>query len=157
LPGHLPHPRPQGGRHRPRESLAGWLHRAAFRAALEAKAARRRSRLRQVTTMPEPEAAVEPVVWSDLRPLLDQELDRLPDKYREAVVLCDLRGKTRKEAAHHLGVPEGTLSGRLTTARRMLARRLARRGLALSPAGLAAVLSQNAALACVPAALADSV
>jgi RNA polymerase sigma factor (sigma-70 family) len=106
---------------RERESVASWLHRAAFRAALEADAARRRSRERQVYAMPEPEAVVEPDVWSDMRPLLDQELDQLPDKYREAIVLCDLQGKTRKEAARQLGVPEGTLSGRLTTARRMLA------------------------------------
>ena len=59
--------------------------------------------------MPEPEAAVAGSAWSDLRLLLDQELDRLPDRYREAVVLCDLEGKTRKEAARQLGVPEGTL------------------------------------------------
>src|SRR5262245_46610582 len=72
--------------------------------------------------------------WLDVRPLLDQELNSLPDRYREAVVLRDLEGKTRREAARLLGVPEGTLSGRLTTARRMLGRRLARRGVTL-PAG----------------------
>jgi RNA polymerase sigma factor (sigma-70 family) len=138
---------------RKREAVARWLRRTAFRAALEANAARRRSRERQVRALPEPEAAVGGDAWSDLRPLLDQELERLPDKYREAVVLCDLEGKTRKEAAQRLGVPEGTLSGRLTTARRMLAGRLARRGLTISGGALAAILSAGAVSAGVPKAL----
>jgi RNA polymerase sigma factor (sigma-70 family) len=130
---------------RKRESVASWLHRTAFRAALEANSVRRRSRERQVSTMPEPEAPVAGDVWNDLRPLIDQELDRLADKYREAVVLCDLEGKTRKEAAQQLGVPEGTLSGRLTTARRMLAGRLAGRGLTVSDETWAATMSGTAA------------
>src|SRR5262245_42402961 len=138
---------------RKRESVASWLHRAAFRTALEASAARRRCRERQVIAMPEPEAAVAEDVWRDLRPLLDRELDRLPDKYREAVVLCDLEGKTRKEAARQLGVPAGTLSGRLTMARRMLAGRLARHGLTISGGALAAMLSEGAVSACVPKSL----
>src|SRR5262249_23680851 len=62
---------------------------------------------------------------------------RLPERYRCAVLLCDLEGRTRKEAARRLGLPEGTLSGRLTTARRRLADRLARRGVALPNAPLA--------------------
>src|SRR5262249_1633609 len=128
-------------------------HRAAFRAALEANAARRRSRERQVSAMPETEAAVLEDVSGELRALLEQELDRLPDKYRDAVVLCDLEGKTRKQAAQQPGIPEGTLSGRLTTARRMLAGRLARRGLTISGGALAAILSEGAASACVPKSL----
>ena len=62
---------------------------------------------------------------SDLQFALDQELSRLPDKYRVGIVLCDLEGKTRKEAARQLGLPEGTLAGRLTRGREMLAKRLA--------------------------------
>src|SRR5262249_1559895 len=85
--------------------------------------------------------------------ILDQELNRLPDRYRVPVVLCDLEGGTRREVARRLGVPEGTLSGRLTTARRMLARRLARQGVTLSAGALAAALSQGAVSACVPAPL----
>jgi RNA polymerase sigma factor (sigma-70 family) len=142
---------------RQRESVGSWLYGVAFRAALEAKAARRRSRERQVGAVPEPEAVVESDVWHDVRPLPDQELSRLPDKYREAVVLCDLEGKTRKEAARQLGVPEGTLSGRLTTARRMLAGRLARHGLAVSGGALAAVLYQGAASVAVGQAAAAGV
>jgi RNA polymerase sigma factor (sigma-70 family) len=138
---------------RHRESVGSWLYGTAYRAALEAKAVRRRSRETQVSAMPEPEVTSERVVWADMRPVLDQELSGLGDKFQEAIVLCDVEGKTRKEAARQLGIPEGTLSGRLTTARRMLARRLARRGLTLSVGALAVALSQGAASACVPRAL----
>jgi RNA polymerase sigma factor (sigma-70 family) len=138
---------------RQRELVANWLHGAAYRAALEAKTTRRRVRERQVDTMPERAAVVEAEVWLDLRPVLDQELARLPDRYRVAVILCDLEGKTRRQAARQLGIAVGTLSGRLTTARRRLARQLARHGLALSVGTLAAALSQRAATAGVPAPL----
>jgi hypothetical protein len=106
--------------------------------------------------MPEPEARPEMDLWHDLQPLLDQELSRLPDKYRVPLVLCDLEGKTRKEVAGQLKIPEGTLSSRLTTARRMLAKRLARHGLAVSGGALAVALSQKAALGCVPTSVVSS-
>jgi len=141
-----------------RELVGNWLYGVAYRTALDARAAatRRRTRERQVSPMPEPEAGDGVDVWSDLRPLLDRELNRLPDKYRVPVVLCDLEGRPRKEVARQLGIPEGTLSGRLTTARRTLARRLARHGLALSGAALAAALTQGAASACVSSPLVAS-
>src|SRR5262249_30743344 len=77
-------------------------------------------------------------------------LSRLPDKYRVVILVCDLQGKTRKEAARQLELPEGTVAGRLARARGMLAQRLARHGLAVSGATLAEVLSRGAASACVP-------
>jgi RNA polymerase sigma factor (sigma-70 family) len=138
-----------------RELVGNWLHGTAYRAALEARAARRRSRERQVNPMPEPEAPTTER-WEDLRPFLDRELSRLPEKFRVPVVLCDLEGRTRREVARQLGIPEGTLSGRLTTARRKLARRLTRHGVLLSGAGLATVLSQSSVSACVPVPLAIS-
>jgi hypothetical protein len=83
-------------------------------------------------------------------------LSRLPDRYRSVIVLCDLQGKTRRQAAEHLGVPPGTVAGRLARARALLARRLARHGPVISAGALAMVLSQNAAPACVPAPLVSS-
>jgi RNA polymerase sigma factor (sigma-70 family) len=138
-----------------REVLAGWLYRVAYRTALEAKAkaSQRRARERQVEQMPHPEVA--PAEAQDWRPLLDRELDALPQKYRVAILLCDLEGKTRREAARHLGLSEGTLSSQLARARRLLARRLGRHGLALSGGALAMTLADRASAA-VPAALASS-
>src|SRR5262249_38387249 len=140
-----------------KDKVANWLYGVAHHTALKARAtgARRRSREKQVTAMPEP-ASRPSDLWDDLQPLLDQELSRLPDKYRAVIVLCDLEGKTRKEAARHFRVPEGTVASRLATARGLLAKRLARSGLVVSGAALAAVLSQKAALACVPYAVASA-
>jgi RNA polymerase sigma factor (sigma-70 family) len=141
-----------------RDLLGNWLYGVAYRTALDARAAsiRRRARERQVSPMPEPEAGGGADVWSDLRPLLDQELSRLPDKYRVPVVLCDLEERTLRDVARQLGIPAGTLSGRLTTARRLLASRLARHGLALSGTALTAALYQGTASAGVPAPLVAS-
>jgi RNA polymerase sigma factor (sigma-70 family) len=141
---------------RRRELLGSWLYGTAYRAALEARTARRRSRERQVHAMPEPVAPAAAHGWDDARPVLDEELSRLPDRYRVPVVLCDLQGLTRRDAARQLGVAEGTLSGRLTTARRRLALRLRRRGVVLSGAALASLLAGSSAAAGVPAPLALS-
>jgi RNA polymerase sigma factor (sigma-70 family) len=134
-----------------RELVANWLYGVAHQTALKARAtaAKRKGRERQVTEMPEP-AIAEQDQWHDLQPLLDGELSRLPDTYRAVIVLCDLEGKTRKEAARQLACPEGTVAGRLARARAMLANRLAQRGVVLSGGALAAVLSQNVASAVVP-------
>jgi RNA polymerase sigma factor (sigma-70 family) len=137
---------------KPREMVVNWLYGVAHRTALKARAtaAKRAARERRLMDLPEPEAAPAKDVWSDLRPFLDQELSRLPDKYRSTILLCDLEGKSRKEAACRLKIPEGTLSSRLTTARAKLARRLARHGLAVSGGALAVVLSEKAASGAVP-------
>src|ERR1043166_120913 len=136
----------------PREMVGNWLYGVAHQTALKANAtaAKRRTREKQVTEMPEP-ASAEQEHWTDLQPILDQEISRLPDKYRVVVVLCDLDGKTRAQAAQQLGWPEGTVAGRLARARATLAKRLTQRGIVLSGGSLAAVLTQLAASACVPA------
>src|SRR5438445_479204 len=79
---------------------------------------------------------------ADLRAVIDDELARLPDKYRSAVVLCDLEGLSRKDAAVRLRVPEGTLSSRLAHARKVLAGRLTRRGITASAGGIATALGR---------------
>jgi RNA polymerase sigma factor (sigma-70 family) len=141
----------------PREMVANWLYGVAHQTALHSRrtAVRRTTRERQVAHMPEPLPS-EQVPWHDLQPLLDQELARLPDKYRVAIVLCDLEGKTRKEAARQLDCPEGTLAARLARGRVLLAKRLARHGLAISGGGLAALLAQSPASAGVPPSLVAS-
>jgi len=135
----------------PREMVRNFLYGVAHQTALQARrtAARRRAREVQMTVMPDAEAVPEDR-WPDVQPLLDEELSRLPDNYRAVVVLCDLDGRTRKEVAHQLGCPEGTVAGRLARARAMLAKRLTKRGVTLSGGALAAVLAQNVASAVVP-------
>jgi RNA polymerase sigma factor (sigma-70 family) len=134
----------------PRAMVANWLHGVAHQTALKARAnaARRKGRERQVADLPEPQAAPEEYP-SDLGPLLDQELIRMPEKYRAVVILCDLEGKTRREAAGLLGVPEGTVAGRLARARAMLAARLRRRGLDPTNVMMAGALSQSALPVCL--------
>jgi hypothetical protein len=79
-------------------------------------------------------------------------LSALPEKYRAPIVLCDLEGLSYREAATRLRCPPGTLSGRLTRARALLARRMARHGLTVTAAALAALLAQDAS-ASLPASL----
>jgi RNA polymerase sigma factor (sigma-70 family) len=134
--------------------LGNWLYGVAYRTALAARkeAARRRVKEANVVPRTEPE-----LTWDDLWPVLDQELERLPEKYRAVVVLCDLEGKTRKEAARDLSLPEGTVASRLAQARTMLAKRLARRGLAVSEGALLTVLSQHAAVSVSSAVVSSTI
>ncbi len=140
-----------------RETVGNWLYGVAHQTAVRMRAmvAKRGVRERQVTVMPEP-ATAEQYVWNDLAPVLDEELSRLPDKYRVLIVLCDLEGVTRKDVARRLNIPEGTAASRLATARAMLANRLARRGIVLSGVLLGAVLSQQSAWASVPTTVVSS-
>lgn len=135
----------------PREHVANWLYGVANQTAKKARAtrAKRKGREKQVTDMPEP-AVTDRDCWLDLRPILDQELSRLPDKYRVVIVLSDLEGMTRSEVAHSLGVAEGTVASRLVRGRALLTDRLSGRGVALSGTALAVILGQNVASAGVP-------
>ncbi len=105
--------------------------------------------------MPEP-MAVPDNIRDDLAEALDRELSRLPEKYRTPIILCDLEGRTHREAASQLGWPIGTVSSRLSRARSMLAKRLTRRGMSLSGGSLAVLLAQESASASMPARLIDS-
>jgi RNA polymerase sigma factor (sigma-70 family) len=137
-----------------RELLAGWLYGVALRVASRLRAdIRRRDRQRRDLDLSEAAAAFGADV-SDLPALLDEEVGRLPTRYRRPVVLCYLQGQSNEEAARQLSWPVGTVKGRLSRARDMLRTRLARRGVALSAAAVAEALAANKAAALSPALLA---
>jgi RNA polymerase sigma factor (sigma-70 family) len=140
-----------------REMLANWLYAVAHQTAMKARSAifRRRKREHQVPDMPEPEPVQQDPV-GDFLQLLDQEISRLPERYRMPIILCDLEGSTHREAAAQLGWPIGTVSGRLSRARALLARRLSRRGLIVSGGSLALLISAGAVKAGPPASLVAS-
>jgi RNA polymerase sigma factor (sigma-70 family) len=129
------------------EQLANWLFGVARRTAARARVLAGRHRARE-HPLPDdvPTETGEPDPWSDLRPVLDEELERLPARYRAPLVLCYLEGRTYSEAARALGWAEGTVSGRLARARDILRDRLTRRGLALSAGTLVTVLSGGSSL-----------
>jgi RNA polymerase sigma factor (sigma-70 family) len=129
------------------DRLANWLYGVAYRVAHKArqKATRRNQRDRQSEAMPNSTDLLD-FEWMELQSALDDELNRLPEKYRAPLVLCYLCGKTNIEAAELLGWPGGSISARLARAREALRRRLNRRGLSLS-AGLLALLLANKGMA----------
>src|SRR5262249_21683839 len=141
---------------RPRGLVGNWLYGVAHTTALKARAmsSRRAAKEREAAARPRPEREVAAETWERLQALLDQELQALPDKYRAAIVLCDLEGRPLKEAARQLGCPLGTVGTRLARGRSLLARRLARHGLTLVGGVLATVLSHNLATAQLPGPLA---
>jgi RNA polymerase sigma factor (sigma-70 family) len=140
-----------------REALGSWLYGVAYRVALKAQAdiVRRRKHERQAANRAEDRAQPEGT-RDDLRPLLDEEVNRLPDKYRQPIVLCYFEGKTYQEAARLLGWPAGTTSVRLARARELLRTRLALRGLALTSCALAAWLAERTASAAEVCLLAEA-
>jgi RNA polymerase sigma factor (sigma-70 family) len=141
-----------------RHELVGhWLYGVAYRTAMKARAmsAKRRAKERQVVATAQPESPAGDGS-EELLARLDAELSRLPEKYRVPVLLCDLQGKSRRDAAQMLGLAEGTLSSRLAYAKKLLSRRLARDGAVISAGALAVLLSQGAAPGCVPRPLLNS-
>jgi RNA polymerase sigma factor (sigma-70 family) len=148
----------RAGSVRQRELVGHWLYGVARQTARKAQATARRRQQREIQGMAPPDVQLpEPGPSHELEPFLDQELGRLPEKYRVAIVLCDLGGKTRKEAARQLGVPEGTLAGRLARGRALLAKRLARHDQAVSGGALAAVLLRQAAWARMPVVMTSTI
>jgi RNA polymerase sigma factor (sigma-70 family) len=139
-----------------REAVAGWLHGVAYRTAMKAKrsAARRRNHEARLRDLP-PRQTPSPS-WDDVQSVLDEEVGRLPEPFRAAFVLCVLQGKSGPEAATELGVKEGTMSSRLTRARKQLQQQLSRRGIQLSALLAALSLAEGGVKAAVPAALAHA-
>jgi RNA polymerase sigma factor (sigma-70 family) len=139
-----------------RELLANWLYGVACRVALRARRSRRGAGLPAAEGLPgdEPDPA-EAAARRDLERLLDEEVRRLPDNYRRAVVLCYLQGYSYSEAARQLGRPPGTVATWLARARERLRGRLVRRGLGVPATGLAGLLAADRLSAAVPPALVE--
>jgi RNA polymerase sigma factor (sigma-70 family) len=135
-----------------RNLLGPWLYTVAARAAHRVLAVKRRTQTRERSVNPMPEPMVsgraEPNDWL---PLLDHALQSLPDKFRAPLILCDLEGQSREEAAQNLAVPQGTLSSRLARGRDLLRIRLLRRSVAVSVTGVAGALATQASAAVSPA------
>ena len=132
------------------KSLGPWLHAVATRVALKARGkASRRWLLERKAAVSAAVKGPDYLVWTDLRPVLDDAVAHLTEKYRVPFVLCYLQGRTVAEIARQLNHPKGTVAARLARAREQLRGRLARRGLALSMAALTVALSENAAPASV--------
>jgi RNA polymerase sigma factor (sigma-70 family) len=131
---------------RKKAALSSWLHGVACRTASNLRREQeRRHRREQDVEPPAPRDAGDDVSWQEVRVILDEELEHLPERLRSPLVLCYLDGKTRDEAAQQLGIRAGTLHGRLERGRELLRKRLAARGLTLSAALLATALRDNVA------------
>jgi RNA polymerase sigma factor (sigma-70 family) len=138
----------------PRGMVGNWLYGVAQRTSLRARAInRQRQANARWSATPMLRDPSRDQAQMEINDLLDQELSHLPDKYRAPVVLCGLEGRSLQEAARQLDCPAGTVASRLARGRELLAKRLARQGLALSGTALATSLAQQAAAAGVPAAL----
>jgi RNA polymerase sigma factor (sigma-70 family) len=140
------------------DSVANWLYRSAYHLALKVRtsASRRRRRELRATAHLAAGAAVEETTADhrELLAALDEELIRLPDKYRAPLVLCFLEGATRDEAAQRLGCPLGTLKSRMERGRQLLQAALTRRGLTLATGLTAVLLCETTGQAALVAALA---
>ena len=147
----------------PRGAVGNWLHGVARLTAtrLRATNARTARRERQVAAVPDPVTTDRDD--SALRFAIDAEVARLPEKYRAVVLLCDLQGLTRSEAARRLGLPEGSVASRLNRARAMLGKRLVGLGVLAAGAGAgvptplmaATIQLTGGATGAVPAAVSD--
>jgi RNA polymerase sigma factor (sigma-70 family) len=136
----------------PREAIRGWLYGVAARTAQKARvmSARRRTREIPTTTLPDCQASPRHEPDADALRTLDEEIAALPEHLRTVVVLCELDGRARKDAANRLGIPKGTLSSRLAKARQILAERLRKRRITLGVSGLAWAFGQLASAAVPP-------
>ncbi len=142
---------------RKQASLGSWLHGVAYHSAecLKAKAKRRTGHEHRLSA-PVPGDVMDDITWRELRSVLDEELQRLPEKYRAPLVLCYLEARTQDEAARQLGWSKNTFRRRLDSGRNALGRRLTRRGITLSAALTASLLVDVATQAALSPLLAAS-
>jgi RNA polymerase sigma factor (sigma-70 family) len=139
---------------KPRKKVANWLYGVAYRTALKSKVAiaTRRAMEQRLPDGFEPAVAIT-IDRDELHSVLDEELNRLPERYRIPILLCDLLGTSHKVAAQQLGWPVGTVSVRVARGRDLLARRLVRHGLVPSTTIMPLVLPQYMVQASAPASL----
>jgi RNA polymerase sigma factor (sigma-70 family) len=150
----------KAGSIRDRTVLGAWLHGVARHVSVRARVNARRRQARE-------QSGIEMAIWQDRRPgnesraelrsVIDQEVSRLPERYRVPLVLCDLEGRSQDGVAAVLGCPVGTVKSRLSRGRDRLRTRLIRRGFAPSAGSLAALLSPDCAPAMTPELLAATV
>ena len=146
----------RAGAFRRAEGLRSWLYSVAVRTAKEARRRSAKQRASEGGAMDESKAVYVPDQGrSDLLCVIHEEIDRLPSRYRDPLLLCELEGASRQDAARQLGVLEGTLSSRLSRARSLLRDRLTRRGVA-SAAGAFAALVGGTSSAALPGPLANA-
>jgi RNA polymerase sigma factor (sigma-70 family) len=139
------------------QSLGSWLYKVAFRICLGARATRQRQPGElPIGAAPAASESVSPLATHEMRAVLDEELNRLPEKYRAPLVLHYLESKTVEQTAAELGWPYGTVCVRLTRGKDRLRVRLVRRGLTLSTGAIAALLAQEAASAAIAPGLAQA-
>ena len=137
-------------------SLGPWLYGVAYRTALKAKAhVLKRQKLEKPLVDVAAPAVRDSQILDNLRAILDEEVNCLPEKYRVPFVLCYLQGKTNAQVARMLGCAQGTIFSRLAWARERLRKRLGRR-LALASGAVASLLTQCAVAEAVPASFALS-
>ena len=138
------------------QSVGSWLHKVAYRVShrLRARLAKHPEQRTDVDLdhFPKCESA-DDVMWRDTRSVLDEEINRLPEKYRSPIILCYLQGHTCEEVADLLGRPRDTIKSQLLRGREQLKSRLIRRGLSMSAGWLATNLSVNVSSAAIPAML----
>jgi RNA polymerase sigma factor (sigma-70 family) len=130
-------------------SLGPWLHGVACRVASTARAATARRRAHESKAAGMTQSLVFDRVLDDVAQVVQEEIARLPDRYRAAVVLCDLEGHTYEEAAQLLRRPVGTIKSRLARGREYLRGRMIRRGVVPATVGGACVLSTQPAQSAV--------
>jgi RNA polymerase sigma factor (sigma-70 family) len=140
------------------DSVASWLYKVAHRVGLRQRLnkSRRQSQehqLRERYAAHRSEDSLHGVVQREVKQILDEEIQRLPEKYRAPILLCYLQGQTNEAAATLLCCPTGTVKIRLLRGREMLRKRLVKRGVALSIAALVGELLTQLASAAVPEAL----
>lgn len=140
-------------------SLSGWLYTVAFRTSCRLVRQRKRTTMAELVDQP-PDADPDPLDLiaeaSDIA-AVDEELNRLPQKYRDVLVMAYFSGQTSQQIADQLAESKGQVDGRLRQARRALRVRLARRGVEFSVVAVTASLAASPAAAVSPALVAGTI